>query len=89
MDGTVGGDAELTDPLVELGRVELLADGDEDVAKIGDGDGAGGVLVEDAEGVAEMGVEGLGAEVREVERELGPRGKATQPFAEVFRDLAP
>lgn len=62
-DGAVRGDAELADPLVELVGFELLADGGEDVAEVGDGDVSGGVLVEDAEGVAELGVEGLGAEV--------------------------
>lgn len=33
------------------------------MAQIGDGDVAGGLLVEDPEGVAELAVEGLGAEV--------------------------
>jgi len=68
--------------------LELLADGGEDVAEVGDGDGAGGVLVEDAEGVAERAVEGLRAEVgaheveeaREVEggRELLLRGDVAE-----------
>jgi hypothetical protein len=62
-DGAVRRDVDLADPLVELVRLELLADGGEDVAEVGDGDGPGGVLVEDAEGVAERAVEGLGAEV--------------------------
>jgi hypothetical protein len=87
-DGAVGRDVDLADPLVELVRLELLADGGEDVAEVGDGDGAGGVLVEDAEGVAERAVEGLGAEVgaheveeaREVEgrRELLLRGDVAE-----------
>lgn len=44
-------------------RLELLADGSEDVAEVRDGDGARCVLVEDAEGVAKRAVEGLRAEV--------------------------
>jgi hypothetical protein len=62
-DGAVGRDVDLADPLVELVHLELLSDGREDVAEVGDGDGAGAVLVEDAEGVAERAVEGLGPEV--------------------------
>ena len=87
-DGAVGRDVDLADPLVELVGLELLADGGEDVAEVGDGDGAGGVLVEDAEGVAERAVEGLRAEVgaheveeaREVEggRELLLRGDVAE-----------
>jgi hypothetical protein len=78
-DGAVGRDVDLADPLVELVGLELLADGGEDVAEVGDGDGAGAVLVEDAEGVAERAVEGLGLEVgaHEVEeaREVEGRGE--------------
>ena len=62
-DLAVGSDVDFTDPLVELGGLELLADVGEDVAELGDGDEAGGVLVEDLEGVAELAIEGFGFNV--------------------------
>lgn len=79
-DPAVGPHLDLPDPLVELGGLELLADAGEDVAQIGDGDVAGGLLVEDLEGVAELAVEGLRPEVpgHEVEeaREVEGGGEA-------------
>ena len=45
------------DPLVELGGLELLADVGEDVAKLRDDEKAGGVLVEDLEGITELAIE--------------------------------
>ncbi|KAK4748558.1 hypothetical protein SAY87_015144 [Trapa incisa] len=61
-DPAVGADVNLTDPLVELGGLELFANGSDDVAEIGDGDEARGNLVEDLEGVAELTVEGRGSD---------------------------
>lgn len=62
-DLAVGSDVDFTDPLVELGGLELLADVGEDVAKLRDGDKAGGVLVEDLEGITELAIEGFGFHV--------------------------
>ncbi|RDX90083.1 hypothetical protein CR513_28096 [Mucuna pruriens] len=51
-DLAIGADIDFPDPLVELGGFEFLANVGEDVAEFGDGDEAGGVLVEDFKGVA-------------------------------------
>ncbi|EXB53971.1 hypothetical protein L484_022939 [Morus notabilis] len=55
----VGADIDLADPLIELGRLELLNDAGEDVAEFGDRDESHGVLVKDLEAVAELAIERL------------------------------
>lgn len=62
-DLPIGPDIDFPDPLVELSRLELLANAGENVAEIGDGDEAGGLLIEDLEGIAELAIEGLGLHV--------------------------
>lgn len=62
-DLAIRADFDFPDPLVELGGLELLADVGEDVSELGDGDVAGGILVEDLEGVAQLAIEGLGFHV--------------------------
>ena len=62
-DLPIGPNIDLPDPLVKLSRLELLANAGENVAEIGDGDEASGILIENLEGIAELAIEGLGFHV--------------------------
>jgi len=62
-DLAIGADVDFPDPLVELGGLELLADVGEDVSELRDGNEAGGILVKDLEGVAQLAIKGFGFDV--------------------------